>query len=70
MIEIKVESPGQAPRVQRFSSTVITVGRATDCELCVDDPSISRRHCRISRAADGWFLEDLGSANGTGVAGE
>ena len=70
MIEIKVESPGQAPRVQRFSSTVITVGRATDCELCVDDPSISRRHCRISRAADGWFVEDLGSANGTGVAGE
>ncbi len=70
MIEIKVESPGQAPRVQRFSSTAIMVGRATDCELCVDDPSISRRHCRISRAAEGFILEDLGSANGTAVAGE
>jgi len=70
MIEIKVESPGQAPRVHRFSSTAITVGRATDCELCVDDPSISRRHCRISRAPEGFILEDLGSANGTAVAGE
>ena len=70
MIEIKVESPGQAPRVQRFSSTAVTVGRAMDCELCVDDPSISRRHCRISRAPEGFFLEDLGSANGTAVAGE
>ena len=56
--------------MQRFSSTVITVGRATDCELCVDDPSISRRHCRISRTADGWFVEDLGSANGTVIAGQ
>lgn len=69
MIEIKVESPGQAPRVQRFASTSITVGRATDCELCVDDPAASRRHCRISRGPSGWLLEDLGSANGTVVAG-
>ncbi len=69
MMEIQIKLPGQASRVQRFSSTVITVGRATDCELCVDDPSISRRHCRISRAADGWVVEDLGSANGTAVAG-
>lgn len=65
-----MESPGHAPRVQRFSSTVITVGRATDCELCVDDPAASRRHCRISRSLQGWLVEDLGSVNGTRVAGE
>lgn len=65
-----MESPGHAPRVQRFSSTVITVGRATDCELCVEDPAASRRHCRISRSLQGWLVEDLGSANGTRVAGQ
>lgn len=70
MIELSVESPGQPPRVQRFSSAVITVGRATDCELCVEDPAASRRHCRISRGLQGWLVEDLGSANGTRVAGE
>lgn len=65
-----MESPGHAPRVQRFSSTVITIGRATDCELCVEDPAASRRHCRISRSLQGWLVEDLGSVNGTRVAGE
>lgn len=69
MIEIRLESPGQAPRVLRFSSTAITVGRATDCELCVDDPAASRRHCRISRGPAGWLIEDLGSVNGTRVGG-
>ena len=65
-----MESPGHAPRVRRFSSTMITVGRAADCELCVEDPAASRRHCRISRGLRGWLVEDLGSANGTRVGGE
>lgn len=64
-----MESPGHEARVQRFSSTAITVGRATDNALCVEDPAASRRHCRISRGPDGWLVEDLGSANGTRVAG-
>ncbi len=35
------------------------------------DPELSRRHARVSRAADGQFtIEDLGSANGTFVNGE
>ena len=31
--------------------------------------TISRRHCRIAPADGGWAVEDLGSANGTFVAG-
>ena len=70
MIEIKLECPGQAPRVRRFAATTITIGRATDCELCLEDPSLSRRHCRITCGLCGDFVvEDLGSANGTMVAG-
>ena len=49
---------------------MITVGRAADCELCVENAAASRRHCRISRGLQGWLVEDLGSANGTRVAGE
>ena len=70
MIELSMESPGHAPQVRRFSSTMITVGRAADCELCVENAAASRRHCRISRGLQGWLVEDLGSANGTRVAGE
>src|SRR5687768_4015115 len=37
--------------------------------LLLADSKISTRHARLSRAADGWRLEDLGSRNGTFVNG-
>jgi putative nucleotidyltransferase with HDIG domain len=43
----------------------LTVGRTAECDLQVDDPSVSRRHCSI-RMADGLLhVSDLDSANGT-----
>ena len=68
MIELHVErtdQPSRAPIIKKFSAATITIGRASECELSLDDPSVSRRHCRLSRGADGWTIEDLGSANGT-----
>lgn len=53
--------------VERFP---FTVGRHTTNELRVDDDSISRSHARISRIGDEYFVEDLGSRNGTFVAGK
>ena len=47
-----------------------TVGRHTTNELRVDDDSISRTHARITRSGDEFFVEDLGSRNGTFVAGK
>ncbi len=47
----------------------ILIGRSKDCDLVVDDPTVSSRHARLV-AQDGQFvIEDLGSANGTYVAG-
>jgi S-DNA-T family DNA segregation ATPase FtsK/SpoIIIE len=44
------------------------IGRAPESDLRLDDPEVSRRHARVSAAADGSALvEDLGSANGTFV---
>ncbi len=34
-------------------------------DIAVDDPEVSARHARIFPRDDGWFLEDLTSANGT-----
>ncbi|MBW1879514.1 MAG: FHA domain-containing protein [Deltaproteobacteria bacterium] len=46
-----------------------TIGRHPDCELQVDDPTISSRHAVIERRDGAWAVRDLGSSNGTSVNG-
>lgn len=46
------------------------VGRLPSCDVTLDDPSVSRRHARLSRRNDRWVVEDLGSTNGISVNGE
>lgn len=46
-----------------------TVGRDMSCSINVQHPRISRRHAEIEVAANGCFLKDLESANGTQVNG-
>jgi len=48
----------------------IVIGRGRDASARIDDPGMSRRHARVFRKADGYFIEDLGSTNGTFVEGE
>ena len=44
----------------------ITLGRAHDCTIVLDDDYASSRHARIYPDRDGqWIVEDLGSTNGT-----
>lgn len=48
----------------------LTIGRAPECDLCVRDILLSRRHCRLQPTADGaWLVIDLESKNGTAVNG-
>ncbi len=49
------------------SRTVI--GKGSECDLVLNEPSMSRRHAMIENTPDGLFLRDLGSANGTFVNG-
>lgn len=46
------------------------VGRATTCQLSLDDPVVSRTHARFVVSDAGVTLEDLGSRNGVKVNGE
>lgn len=41
------------------------IGRGSDCEVQLSDPGSSRVHAIIERDAQGWWVEDLGSRNGT-----
>jgi len=43
----------------------ILIGRGTDAAIRLDDDYVSTRHARIAQSGDTWFVEDLGSTNGT-----
>ena len=48
-------------------SEAVTVGRMPDCEMVIDDPSVSKHHAKLTGlAAEGvTTVDDLGSSNGT-----
>lgn len=48
----------------------VTLGREADNQVVLKDPSISRKHARLTRVEDGWDLTDLHSGNGTFVNGK
>ena len=50
-----------------LSTSSILLGRAPSCTLVLDDDYSSSRHARIFPQHGGWFVEDLGSTNGTYV---
>ena len=43
----------------------ILIGSGTDAAIRLDDDYVSTRHARIAASGDQWFVEDLGSTNGT-----
>jgi pSer/pThr/pTyr-binding forkhead associated (FHA) protein len=45
----------------------MTVGRAATCDVVLADTYVSNVHARIYERDGGWWLEDLGSTNGTYV---
>jgi ABC-type multidrug transport system ATPase subunit/pSer/pThr/pTyr-binding forkhead associated (FHA) protein/ABC-type multidrug transport system permease subunit len=45
------------------------VGSAPGCDLQISEPTVSGRHCRLTRDGAGFTVEDLGSTNGTFIKG-
>jgi pSer/pThr/pTyr-binding forkhead associated (FHA) protein len=50
-----------------LGTSSVLVGRAPSCTLVLDDDYSSSRHARLFPQGDGWYVEDLGSTNGTYV---
>jgi len=62
------------PELKLFETSLqkrdsVVIGRAPDCDVVIQDLKASRRHAQLTRKAEGFLLEDLGSRNGTLVNG-
>jgi len=56
---------GEAGLLATVSGDRFVIGRGRHCDLVIDSAKISREHAAIQREPDGWWIEDLGSSNGT-----
>ncbi|WP_110180876.1 FHA domain-containing protein FhaB/FipA [Nocardioides solisilvae] len=45
----------------------LLIGRGSDAAIRLDDDYVSTRHARVAASGDQWYVEDLGSTNGTYV---
>ena len=77
----KQPKPGRAPRsaprslavtegpnagqTVALDGTPVLIGRGPDAALRLDDDYVSTWHARIATNGEQWFVEDLGSTNGT-----
>jgi pSer/pThr/pTyr-binding forkhead associated (FHA) protein len=59
-----LEPPDQRGRVYELSDEV-TVGRAPGCGVSLPDTTVSQLHARVFRRDGSFYVEDLGSTNGT-----
>lgn len=56
-------------RVYQLRDDRTVVGRDTNCDVIIGDPSVSRHHAEVLHNESGWLIRDTGSTNGMIVNG-
>ncbi len=64
-----VTAPGGQTREYPLTGQGVVIGRAQECDVVVEDPSVSRRHARLVVHEGRYGLEDLESLNATLLGG-
>jgi len=65
-----VSTDGAEPVEFDLGGALISVGRASDNDVILDDPLVSRHHCQLKLQHGAYSLADLGSRNGSLVNGQ
>ncbi len=55
---------------EKIDKDIYIIGRSSKCDLVINSVKVSREHAIITRERGEYFIEDLGSANGTWYKGE
>jgi hypothetical protein len=63
--KLQVVSGPNAGQSVPLSDQPILLGRGTDASIRLDDDYVSTRHARFATNGEQWFVEDVGSTNGT-----
>jgi pSer/pThr/pTyr-binding forkhead associated (FHA) protein len=64
-ISLTIRRGGETTTVKRFIQTEVTLGRDPVCDIPIFEETISARHARLTYHHGQWWVEDLGSTNGT-----
>ena len=64
---VLVVEGGNAGARADLDEAPLLIGRGNDAAIRLDDDYVSTRHARIAASGDQWYVEDLGSTNGTYV---
>jgi sigma-B regulation protein RsbU (phosphoserine phosphatase) len=62
---LKVIDPSGVERIFIIANDLVRIGRASDNDVVLDDPCLSREHAQIDREGKAHFITDLKSRNGT-----
>src|SRR5436309_6769612 len=69
MPKLVLTTEAQGKVAYEFAERSITIGRAPDNMIVIDDPSVSNRHALLELSGENYRLKDLESTNGTKVNG-
>jgi hypothetical protein len=64
---VAIVEGGNSGEVISLANAPLLIGRGNDAAIRLDDDYVSTRHARIAVSGDQWYVEDLGSTNGTYV---
>jgi pSer/pThr/pTyr-binding forkhead associated (FHA) protein len=67
MPTIQIISGEQEGAEINWTADEIFIGKEDGCEVKITDAGVSRKHAKLAKKGSGWFVEDLGSSNGTYV---
>ncbi|MEP7037106.1 MAG: SpoIIE family protein phosphatase, partial [Acidobacteriota bacterium] len=65
MPQLIIKTSDRPPELFPLSRLRVTIGRSARSDICIPDAFASRLHAEVRKEGDAYWLQDLGSANGT-----